>query len=198
MAFIPDGYAQLVFNLSHPAASGALTTTLGVSIDGPLTTAQLVAIGDAFNTNVLSGMSSSVEFDSITAYIGTGDPSAPIIEEATSEWSGGTDSAVGLTINTALLVRKNTGLGGRKNRGRMYVPGIPAGQLSDAGIINGSWIANRQTGWNAFETALTNTATTGVFAPVVLHSQAADGSPTSITSFTVDNVPATQRTRMRD
>lgn len=197
MAIIPDGYGQLVFNFSHPAASGALTVTLGVQLSGGMTETQLEAIGNAWQTNVMAQVNSLVEFDSMTCYVGTGTPGEPIIVEAVAEWGGGALGATAMPINTSYLIRKTTGLGGRRNRGRMYLPGPQASDMEDAGTLSPSRVTALQVGFNNFFDDLTETATTGVLVPVILHSSGA-GAPTPVGSFIVDNLPATQRTRMRD
>lgn len=95
--------------------------------------------------------------------------------------------------NCALLVKKNTALGGRRGRGRMFVPAFnlgaenitPTGGVESLSVIQG-W-------WSAF---YTNVATDALTPELVLHHS--DGAPgTALTGLTVDGVLATQRNRMR-
>lgn len=96
--------------------------------------------------------------------------------------------------NVAYLVKKETERGGRKGRGRFYLPPIHNGEsLIDAsGVIDASsvtaiqaWYTNLQTAW---------AATT--FGPVLLHE---DGStPDAITGLSFQSLVATQRRRLRN
>lgn len=98
-----------------------------------------------------------------------------------------------LPPNCALLAQKRTGLGGRKNRGRMFVPPFMLNEADvDAnGLINPSTLATVQ-GWF---TSLFNGLDAVTQSPVLFHS---DGSiPTQLTSFSLQNRIATQRERLR-
>lgn len=122
-----------------------------------------------------------------------GPDATPVIGERLVPKSG-SSSAKGHTCNSALLVRKNTAGGGRKNRGRMFVvPFDLEEEIVDiAGQILPAEVANYQIQWNAFQLGI---ETAGVF-PWLLHSDSAD-APTPITSFSVQTLLATQRRRMR-
>ncbi len=100
------------------------------------------------------------------------------------------------TSNVSLLVKKSTALGGRRNRGRMY---LPAGYLKETDIDQNGWMIESTRGvyqarMDAFLSNLTTPAPT--LNPVILHSDALV-EPTPITSFTVQRQVATQRRRMR-
>lgn len=97
--------------------------------------------------------------------------------------------------NLALLVTKNTGLGGRRNRGRMFVPPIyiNEGAIDSVGIISGSTLSSNQTFWGGVITAM------GAIdvSMVIFHQGAGAPAPTGVTSLTVQALAATQRRRMR-
>lgn len=106
----------------------------------------------------------------------------------------GTGGGESLTVNTAILVRKNTASGGRKQRGRMFVPPFNTneGDVTAAGFLDGTYLASQNDGWADF---LTSLAADDVF-PWLLHTDPAD-APTPITSLLVQPQVATQRRRMR-
>lgn len=106
-------------------------------------------------------------------------------------------TAVGETppVNTAILVRKYTGFGGRENRGRVFVPpwGVSEGLISKLGVLDATFRAAHQTAWTNFRSAsLADDA-----VPVLLHSEGSVVPPRDITSFSVQSVVATQRRRLR-
>lgn len=105
----------------------------------------------------------------------------------------GGDTAAPPPQNTTLLVRKVTGLRGRRNRGRMY----PPGQISEAGVsstgqVDSGTLAARQGAWTNF---LQDCALVGLDA-VILHSEL-PSAPAVVTGMVVDQVVATQRRRLR-
>lgn len=100
----------------------------------------------------------------------------------------------GVIVNSALLVRKLTSQGGRKNRGRMFVPPYAENNadIDAAGFLVGTHLAAMQGVYDDFYVAL---GINGV-PPWLLHSDPVD-EPTPIAAFSVSNQLATQRRRMR-
>lgn len=109
-----------------------------------------------------------------------------------------------LPQNSAVLIKKNTGLGGRRNRGRMFVPGL-AGEasVSNLGVVVESTRLIWQGVADAFLAALE--ATNGGIVPSqpmqVLHTPdpitGVAPAPTPVSSLTVASTIATQRRRLR-
>jgi hypothetical protein len=106
----------------------------------------------------------------------------------------GTGTSNPLPNNCASLVRKGTALGGRRGRGRMYIPGIAEANVSNNGTISTTPLATLQTAMNNFQLDIVNTAE--VEALALLHSSA-PFTPTAITDLKVQPRIATQRRRMR-
>lgn len=104
------------------------------------------------------------------------------------------------TVNVAVLVKKRTGLGGRWNRGRLYMPPymIAESQLSKLGIIDSGETDDLNDRWEVFRSEVADAL--NIEQLVLLHyPRAADATPdpTPITSFLVDTLIATQRRRLR-
>jgi hypothetical protein len=97
--------------------------------------------------------------------------------------------------NCAMIVTKNTALGGRRYRGRMFFPPIilNEGAVDPAGNINSSPLASIQGNFDAWFDALI----AGDWGPALFHQGAGAPAPTGITSFTVESLCGTQRRRMR-
>lgn len=97
--------------------------------------------------------------------------------------------------NTAVLVRKNTLSGGRRNKGRFYQPGIDRQAVSGTGVFAAGDAAALATDFNDWRVAM------ALLAPLwegfyVLHNDEAL-PPTRIENFGVDTKIATQRRRLR-
>lgn len=95
--------------------------------------------------------------------------------------------------NVAVLISKNSGLGGRDNRGRMYWPPMAFNEtvISNAGVISTAELNAEQTKWTNLFTAML----AGDYPMVIFHS---DGSPSTLVSGVVlSNIVATQRRRLR-
>lgn len=105
----------------------------------------------------------------------------------------GTQSLDSIPANTATLVRKNTAAGGRRNRGRMFIPSV-ATQGSDV-LPSGFWAIGEQSTKQAQINVAVGADGTDLLSHVLFHSDG--GTPTAITSFAVANQVATQRRRMR-
>lgn len=119
---------------------------------------------------------------------GTGD-----IEQG--QWNGSLSGGLGGTAvppQVAVLIKKVSSLAGRRNRGRMYVPGLEGASCGPDGIVNPTPLGNWQAAADAW---LAASVTNGVDA-VILHETPPD-TATPILSLEVQATVATQRRRVR-
>jgi hypothetical protein len=126
------------------------------------------------------------------------DGEVPTIFES-SRNSPGAGSADYLPQNCALLVKKQTNRGGRRGRGRFYVPMIlPEASVDPVGNISGPQIEQKQTAADGF---LEQLSTGPLNTPMVLlhntEGVSTAGAPDPVTKLTVDGVISTQRRRLR-
>jgi hypothetical protein len=164
-----------------------------------------VAIGKAamesFHAGFQSTLSPDVDITGCQVTVGQDgvEPVRSFVTPATA--LGGSAGDLRLPQNCALLVRKNTDIGGRRNRGRMFVPGILAeGAVSATGVITpAATITYLGYAENFFATLLAGLPNSPALPMVVLHSSGISTvpSPTVVSSVTVDNVISTQRRRLR-
>lgn len=95
--------------------------------------------------------------------------------------------------SVSALVRLATGLAGRANRGRVFLPGwLTEASLDDTGTIESGTLTDIQTAWDAF---IADIDTGGLHPLVILHSTSSD--PTPVTAAVVQGIAATQRRRLR-
>lgn len=186
---IPVGFAQATFIFTGAAAPNGAATTLGldpVSSD-PVDIAELLA--SAWAANIDAVFSANLQLSSILVKMG------PNETGNFHELAVGNVGAVSGSCdppNTAWLIHKITATGGRRGRGRMFIPGVFAANTNDAGVIDSGTFTALTSSWDAFyEDLVSNNV-----PPALLHSDSTP--PYAITGLTVDPVVATQRRRLRD
>lgn len=106
----------------------------------------------------------------------------------------GTAATAPLTPNVAILWNKITALGGRRNRGRAFIPPYAPGEgsVDGLGVINSGVVSATQTLYDASFVA----AASGGYEAVLFH-QTAPFTPTPIVNFVMQPLVATQRRRLR-
>jgi hypothetical protein len=122
------------------------------------------------------------------------DGSADLVSDVAYTTAGGR-ALTSLPPNCAVLVHKRSARGGRRGRGRLFIPWlIGENDVDEAGIITPAVVTTVQTAMNAFRTALS----TGGAPMVILHSVGLTsmGSPDVVTALAVDRLIATQRRRL--
>ena len=192
---IPVGYAQMNMRWSVAGDAEFMYCTLGVQdrtgVRSPATVA--AALGTAWDAstfttaaNMLAGYSAGTLISTVMTDTG------PLTFE-TGTAVAGTGAAGTLPNNCAVLARKITAAGGRRNRGRIF---LPPGYLNESAINQvGTIDPAGVTTYQALLTSLGNELNTQDFDEVLFHSNG--GTPTQILSFLVQPKLATQRTRMR-
>lgn len=114
--------------------------------------------------------------------------------DGTNSLSNGVQAGSAVPPNTAHLVRKLTAGGGRRNRGRMFIPGVSEANVNAVGDLS----AGAQTALNtAADQMLANLLATSQIIDVVLFHESSPFTPTSITDLQVQPRVATQRRRLR-
>lgn len=189
------GYADVSVELSHSLSTRPAFITFGID---PTDTDPSLMAADVFNSLTASGsitkrMDSQVTLTAIRISYGT-DGSADLVYVARyAEACTGITTA--LQLPGAVLVHKITARGGRRGRGRMYIPWYVTGtQVGETGIISSAELALVQASINVFRSAL---ATNGV-PMVVLHGpgNTSMGAPDVVTLTNVDALIGVQRRRL--
>lgn len=108
----------------------------------------------------------------------------------------GTSSTQRLPQNVAAILQKNTGLGGRRNRGRMFWPSINEGNVDQVGVLTAGQIIDLNTLATFFRSSISEDATNNTAGMVLLHSLP-PSDPTPVTSMQCSPRVGTQRRRLR-
>jgi len=196
---IPPGFSLVAMQYSLSGDPEVMVTTCGVDNgtlggDAP-SLAELCADAWANAWGAAGSMGQGWTFIGVEVRAGQ-DGGPPVVAEAQRNVAG-SDPTGHLPQNNALLVRKQTTLGGRQGRGRMFLPSahLREDTVNDAGVITTTFQGNA--------TALTNSwadeLRAGGLEPVLLHDAGSPGAlaPTPIVSFVCDRMIATQRERLR-
>lgn len=198
---IPEGFAQVTIPIRHVSQSREAVVTFGVEWTALIDlVAEVDAIFGSWEQFIGPFIDEGCVQGPARAAIGTASGENLQIEGTDTFGSSGTASKV--PSNVALLVKKATNRGGRRGRGRMYVPWIvDEAQCDDVGQLAGAYRTSLQAAFTNFLTDLAAAAPTGPNAPMyLLHSSGGSttpGAPNEVTSLTVDSLVATQRRRLR-
>lgn len=191
---IPEGFGLATLMVSMTGKINIMTTTIGyaAALTPPEDCANAisgfaVATGSLFDVGtMLAGF--QYEGCRVVQNVDGVLMGAEWLEPITGIASGGTPP-----VNACLLASKNTGLSGRKYRGRSYVPNVWCKEtdVDNMGYLNvtaqGYWAGMVSTFYEAFAE--------GPPLPYLLHSDAT--APTFINGMTPKTQMATQRRRMR-
>ncbi len=160
---------------------------------------QLAAgLHNAFAAAWMPGMSSAVTLER-TLYAGALTDDTLVSGEYAATTVGSDNDSVP-PPNTALLIRKRTGLAGRRNRGRIYIPSyIDESNIDNRGTIDSTSTTAANTtaaSWLAAIEAL-NTPNVADTQMVILHAEAPATPVVSVSSLAASNIVATQRRRLQ-
>lgn len=192
---VPPGYAHVILPMDHTLSGQDAVVTWGIDMaafagtDSAAADAAFTAfqqnMGGVIDTNVLMG---PVEL--IVGQDGTENTTA---SGATIAAGGRSETSVPPQV--AVLYTKTTARGGRRGRGRMFVPwAVGTANVGESGTIGSTYVTTLLNAGNAFRAALA----TALIPMVVLHSEGAStpGPPNAVTVLTPSSLVATQRRRV--
>lgn len=186
---IPEGFGQIthIFTGAGLPTGGAVVYGIEpVVVGNPTAIAEAAetAFTDAFGTFLTTG----VTLTNTLCKIGPNATGAVGESGGTFVFSGTPPAA---SAAVCYLIQKRTALGGRANRGRMYLPSVAEANVGSDGTLTAGAVSTLQTAADAFLTDLD----TASIPMVVLHTGV--GAPTPVTELVVQTVVATQRNRQR-
>lgn len=191
----PPGFGDISVEMTYTAFPRSSFITFGVdpTDTDPIIVGTKVAESMALVGSVLDLIDNAVTVAAIHVALGTdgGEDLHAVVPRTDS----GRSAAVNSPNNCAVLVHKRTARGGRRGRGRLYLPwSVQEAAVDENGVILSSNVTTMQGKCNTW---LTDMGTRGV-PMVVLHSEGltAEGPPNSVTSLVVDGIVGTQRRRL--
>lgn len=195
-----DEYGVAAFHMAVPGTSGDSVCTLGFNTDSADGQAVADKLSQAWATNVMPIIDGDAVFTGATTNHRIGGNLESWISHA-GDPSPGSGGNFPLPANCAVLVQKRTGLAGKKNRGRMYLPAVPRANIlsaTDPNTLLPAKLTLVQAAMDAFYAALIVSGGPDVIQPMILHPLPNPLQGTVILSFSVQARIATQRDRLRD
>lgn len=195
---VPIGYSLVQWRLKCAGDSEEMLTGLAYQWAGPAPGEVERDFAAALFAGVMPSL--TVEYSLLGARIvqGSDGPDLIYTVDLATPVNGGVTSG-SCPPNTSFLIRKGTGQGGRRNRGRMYIPGVPREAIFANGDIATTTVTGLQTRVDDLQDGPT-LVDAGFTTPVLLHGLGLSPtpvSPTPVTSLNVQTKVATQRRRLR-
>lgn len=189
------GFAAISVEIRNVAMTRPAFVTFGVDPTSttPTNVAADVVAAITSAGSLQSRIDSQATISSVRVSMGT-DGTVDMVGISAVSLAGGY-SATTLPPNCACLVHKTTARGGRRGRGRLFIPWcISNSMVSENGTIDSTTKGTLQTSMTTFLTALQ----TNNVPMVVLHDpgQTPPGPPDVVTALTVDPIISTQRRRL--
>lgn len=200
--YVPPEFSDCSLAISDPTQSSPFIVTWGLALEGTNEWDQ-TKVDDLYDriAEAMKGqMTNAYNFASLTVRVGSGDE-VPVWISASNV--AGTNENQCVPANCATLVTKNTGLGGRKNKGRLFWPFAVEAAVDVRGQHSTPGYGDLSSVFNTFFAIMNGEAqdlewTDGMY---LFHSRVAGSSSTPaatrVTSLTVDPKIATQRRRLR-
>lgn len=186
---IPAGYVRVTLPFVGDSVPTGAANVLCFSNVGDLDADAIqVAINSAAGTDPWGYSSNTMSCP--TMLIKFGPDSTGPLESRACAIVGGSGDAAGYA-GASYLIRKATASGGRRGRGRIYIPAVPEVRISVGGFIDELTVSGLQADTDTFFEQLS-------ISGLNLCVEHTDGTtPALVTSLTVDGRAATQRRRQR-
>ena len=193
---IPVGYADCAIHWRRTGDLEDMLVTHGVATESTATVASDVALAWGFAW-AATNIPIPVKLDRVVARVAV-EGEAPLVQEASINIQGTASGNIS-PQNCATLLRKTTDHGGRRGRGRMYLPYVFENNVDDVGANSSVAISGLNTLCNDLLGALAGTSHGAATPMVLLHrpGNTATPLPYLVTGLFCDPIIATQRDRLR-
>lgn len=188
---IPTGHSQVNLKFNGTGVPTGAEVTFGLDNTGSSLSALAIAnlIDTNYVANLMAACNSHVELTGILVKNGPNDV-GPFFEKGVAHV--GANTSGDCIPNSAALVRKSTGLGGRKHRGRMFLPFLGESDMDTGGFVSSSFLSGLQGAVDDFYNQLVSDD----IPMSLLHADSLT-SPDAVAALTVEAQIATQRRRLR-
>lgn len=199
---IPPGFATVAIEHRATGDPDPWYIILGIRVFAGDSIAAVDRVLTLYKAFAEPGMGNYVTVTGAEVAVGNdGPPTRFFRNQPTAPWIGDLTVEM-LPQNCALLIDKNTELGGRRNQGRIFLPGcLPEGSVSNVGVLTPATVTAWQARADQFMADL-DLADPGVIDPPSMYIMHGSGisaipEPTVVSSLTVQSVISTQRRRLR-
>lgn len=190
LMIIPIGFGQVTHMFTGVAAPLGAAVTYGFNNAGPLTALQAaIAAHSAWIGHILPNQSDDITLQQTLVKLGPNATGPSAVNPGPVSGALANNST---TPGVAIIAEKNTGTGGRRGRGRMFIPGFGEDAFDSGGNVASGMVTNLNSDFVSFVTTMD-----GLGMPLMLMHSEEGFAPTLITSITVDGVAGSQRRRQR-
>jgi hypothetical protein len=141
--------------------------------------------GNFMTTTVKAFFSTAVTYDTSTSYYYNGGNDAALVAGGSGTTiTAGSSSTVSLPDQLAIVVTQNTGIPGRSNRGRSFLPPVVVGGLAAGGVLLNSFQSGLCNAYAAMLSAIKDDPTNPA-QPVVVSRHL--GATQAITAVSIDS-----------
>ena len=138
----PVGFAEITHEFTGVGVPLGAAVVFGVEHDGIVGPSTLGAeLNTLWNTHMRTSYGSEVNM--VNTVVKFGPPSTGASAEVSNTGGGGLLSGVATSPNVAFLLVKNTALGGRRGKGRMYLPGVTEASVDQGGNVLASTVTTQ-------------------------------------------------------
>lgn len=199
---IPTGFAQVSIPFAHSTMTRRAFIVYGVKVPVGGVTPEGLATSVLLDFTTAMAPEIDSEVTMGPAEVNIGQDGGVALAGAGSNTVVGTNPTASPSPNVAVLLKLRTARGGRRGRGRKYLPwAVAEGELAENGTIIAGQVTQLNTAANSWRTS----AATAGRDLVILHSNTVPapgrvatvpGPPDTVTSIAVDGLIATQRRRL--
>jgi hypothetical protein len=199
---IPPGYADVAYELRNSGDPDPWYVTHGIQLpDTPDVEALAILLLGGFTT-VMDLMAENTQNTAVKLTVGQdGATAVRYTIPRTGPGGIGGSGAAKLPQNCAALIRKNSALGGRQHRGRMFLPNVlDEPEVSEVGVLSPAIITALSNAMNTWFATFTSGSVDDQYPMVILHNSTGvidTPDPTLVSSLGVDTILSTQRRRLR-
>lgn len=139
---IPEDFAQITHVFTGTQLPNGAAVVHGVANLLSKDAETIATDTHGFFTAILAQLSAGISLDSTICKLGP-DATGPSFEFI-DPTPGGVASASGLSPNSAYLCTKQTAVGGRRGKGRMFIPGCDESTVGPSGLLTPSFVTTLQ------------------------------------------------------
>lgn len=191
---IPTGFVQVTFHYQLPNDLEDMLTSIGLAVTDVVDIVDAQGLAESWAGWQSTLVGGNYVLSQMDVLIGSGAP--PYVKQEFPITGVGFGGTATIPQNSSYLVKKITLAAGHSQRGRMFVPGVIEGKVSNAGAIASGDVSTANDGLDDFRLYAEGTAPwDGLF---LLHSSDSPAlAATAISQLLLDSRIATQRRRLR-
>jgi hypothetical protein len=185
---VPAFTMETTCHFIAPGQDGDIVTSFGWTgkdADDP----PVFADTDLAHQELMGNLNENITMVKISYRLGSAAADDPVVERAVEYL--GLGGGLMTPVNNCYIVKKNTALGGRRHRGRNYLPGVSEGSVGNDGVLEAGIANGINTNVQDMRTAMSDAG-----CEMALLHQSAPWNPTAVVTALCESSIGTQRRRL--